>query len=59
MTDREEERGEVQMKEEGEERGEVARQKEASAGRKRRRGRLKHKELVVGKQNSGKTTTAI
>ncbi|XP_074513640.1 uncharacterized protein KIAA2012 homolog isoform X1 [Sebastes fasciatus] len=48
MTDREEERGEVQMKEEGEERGEVARQKEASAGRKRRRGRLKHKELVVG-----------
>ncbi len=33
------------------ERGEVGRQREESAGRRRRerRGRLKHKELVVGK----------
>ncbi|XP_045910523.1 uncharacterized protein KIAA2012 homolog [Micropterus dolomieu] len=46
MTVREGERGEVKMNEESEERGEVARQKEESAGRKRR-GRLKHKELIV------------
>lgn len=38
------------MNEEREEQGEEARQKEESAGRRRRRrGRLKHKELVVGK----------
>lgn len=48
MTVREGERGEVKMNEESEERGEVSRQKEESAGRKRR-GRLKHKELIVGK----------
>ncbi|XP_056244505.1 uncharacterized protein KIAA2012 isoform X2 [Seriola aureovittata] len=47
--DREGERGEVKTNEEKEERGgEAARQKEVSAGRRRRRGRLKHKELVTG-----------
>ncbi|XP_044073655.1 uncharacterized protein KIAA2012-like isoform X2 [Siniperca chuatsi] len=51
MAGRERERGEVKMNEEREERGEVARQKEESAGRKRR-GRLKHKELVVGNHDN-------
>ena len=46
MRDREAERGEMKTNEEKESRGEVARQK--STG-KRRRARLKHKELVVGK----------
>ena len=53
MTDREgERRGEGKRSEEREERGDVERQKEESAGRRkrsRRRGRLAHKEIVVGK----------
>lgn len=48
LTDRDRERG-VKMNGERDERGEVLRQKEESAGRRRRRGRLKHKEVVVGK----------
>ncbi|XP_039674740.1 uncharacterized protein LOC120570452 isoform X1 [Perca fluviatilis] len=51
MTDRERERRGVKMNEEREEQGEEARQKEESAGRRRRKGRLKHKELVVGKRD--------
>ncbi|XP_070832566.1 uncharacterized protein KIAA2012 [Chaetodon trifascialis] len=47
MTDREGEREVKMMNEEKEERGEMMRQKEESAGR-RRRGRLKYEEAVVG-----------
>lgn len=48
MRDREGERGAVKTNGERESRGEVARQKQESTGR-RRRARLKHKELAVGK----------
>ncbi|XP_031729885.1 uncharacterized protein KIAA2012 homolog isoform X2 [Anarrhichthys ocellatus] len=47
MKDREGEKGEVKTNEERNERGEVGRQKEESAGRRGKRGSLKHKELVV------------
>ncbi|XP_032371282.1 uncharacterized protein KIAA2012 homolog [Etheostoma spectabile] len=48
LMDREGERRGVKMNEEREGKGEEARQNEESAGRRRRRGRLKQKELVVG-----------
>ncbi|TDH06539.1 hypothetical protein EPR50_G00114490 [Perca flavescens] len=48
MTDRKGERRGVKMNKEREEQGEEARQKEESVGRSRRKGRLKHKELVGG-----------
>lgn len=50
MTDREGVKGEVKINEEKkEERAKVASQREESAGGRRRKGRLKHKDLVVGK----------
>lgn len=47
MTDREREKGEVKMDEKREKQRQEERQKKESA--ERRRARLKHKELVVGK----------
>lgn len=47
--DREGEKRGVKMNENREGQGEEARQNEESAGKRRRRGRLKQKELVVGK----------
>ncbi|XP_027145430.1 uncharacterized protein KIAA2012 homolog isoform X3 [Larimichthys crocea] len=49
VTDREGVKGEVKINEEKkEERAKVASQREESAGGRRRKGRLKHKDLVVG-----------
>ncbi|XP_034742133.1 uncharacterized protein KIAA2012 [Etheostoma cragini] len=48
MMDREGEKRGVKMNEAREGQGEEARQNEESAGRRRRKGRLKQKELVVG-----------